>query len=85
MSFNSFSYLLALASTDMGKEGVLPLMTACIKKDGLTLCTIPFYYRDGIFKTHSSSLFSFVDDASLTSFQDYVKFTLKNNEANNLL
>jgi hypothetical protein len=75
--FNSCSYLLAKTATESGLEGVLPLMTASIKKDGLIICTIPFYYKGGVFKIHSNSLFSFVMDESLTAFQEYIKKHLR--------
>lgn len=71
--FTDFTFLFTKTSTESGLEEVLPLMSASIKVDGLTLCSIPFYYKSGFFKIHSSSLFSFVNDSSLTKFQEFVK------------
>lgn len=68
-TFNRLSVIpLGVYDESMMKETTALLIIAAIKKDGLLLATIPFFFRYGSLRIHSKSLFQFKNDANYQKF-----------------
>jgi hypothetical protein len=65
-------YPMGIYDESLLKETTCHLFVAYIKREGLIMATIPFWYRYGSFREHSKSLFKFKNDAALTKFKAYV-------------
>jgi hypothetical protein len=59
------------------KETTAFLICAYIKKEGLIVASIPFFYRYGSLREHSLSIFKFKADSTLTAFQIWINQIIK--------
>ncbi len=59
---------------EAGMETTAFLMAATLKKNGVVLASIPFFYRYGNIRIASFSLFNFTDDTSIGAESKLLKF-----------